>query len=494
MPQETETITIVPSDLAFRNWDERFSKEIRFPMPNDYCVRHEESPISFKKNQWDAIISWLKGEIKDSYGSISEPAKEIIPWDEARFGKDQRRAKYLVKHTNEGNICWCFDQPKKLGDAIQYYLKGEKSPFSQEQSADGEVETILTEAAREGRRILFYPSSGENLKWVFDIDYDMVISADYLCGVNTESKHRRSHWKGCIKHFGQEDVKLLSSTEEARVYEFKGKRGIHLFKENKEVLEIIKNTGNRISCFVGVCDGCLEGGNTYCVNDPEFLTQVVSISSPGMLYITDHSNIIPYDTYKGKCAVHNLEYILKDKRFFRSDPTICKSNQHGGGYGNVVHYMVSNHTPTVYEWRNQRLRVTIEHDNIANHFSEISGALLSNYTKRVLEERYRFEESECENKIVTVDHEYFRPSIGKNWSSEESLCKLLETCEENKWDTVGTTVFGENQHSGFIGILDKWNGQYPKWIRLFHLDSNDYAELKGKFAVVTTTVGKSSEQ
>jgi len=42
MPQETETITIVPSDLEFRNWDERFSKEIRFPMPNDYCVRHEE--------------------------------------------------------------------------------------------------------------------------------------------------------------------------------------------------------------------------------------------------------------------------------------------------------------------------------------------------------------------------------------------------------------------------------------------------------------------
>lgn len=121
--EETETITIVPSGLAFRNWDKRFSKEIRFPMPNDYCVRHEESPISFKKNQWAAIISWLKGEIKDGYGSISEPAKEIIPWDEARFGKDQRRAKYLVKHTNDGNICWCFDEPDKLGDAIEAHLK-----------------------------------------------------------------------------------------------------------------------------------------------------------------------------------------------------------------------------------------------------------------------------------------------------------------------------------------------------------------------------------
>jgi hypothetical protein len=119
----------------------------------------------------------------------------------------------------------------------------------------------------------------------------------------------------------------------------------------------------------------------------------------------------------------------------RISPPKGKPTINRGTYGEVVHYEIHDHTPTVFEWKNQNLRLTIEHDNLANHFEELNGTLLSESNRHILEELNRCAQSPT--KIETVRDEFFRPSLNPEWNSSKSLLHLLETSNNNQWKTVG---------------------------------------------------------
>jgi hypothetical protein len=346
----------------------------------------------------------------------------------------------------------------------------------------------LKKNAAQNSRLLFYPSCGTDCGWLFDHDYDVFVLADYY---PRNQDNRSRFWQGFRRSI-RNRVSLIASTVRTRVFQVGNKIGFLFFQDNNEVLERIKNSGNRISCFVGICDGCSEGGNYECVNNFEFLDKVISLINPsGMIYLTDHSeflfpcsNIFHYPPQKTF-----QEFIIGKKifRYLDTDGDQFISNIRGsrrewgmvrsdGGYGLIKKYEVTFHTPDVSDWKGKNLRLTIEHDSIVNHLKELNGAVMSSRCRHLCKRLDPKAYDAIGIKIVR-DY-YFKPSINSDWSSRESLNLLLKICSQKKWEIVGTTAFGDGEHSEFISILNNWTGDNPKWIRIFHLDSGDFSELK----------------
>lgn len=63
---------------------------------------------------------------------------------------------------------------------------------------------------------------------------------------------------------------------------------IALTYDNERTLRLLINAGVKISCVVGIQDGCEEGGNHECVNSYNFFSRLSAIVPDEFLYITNH--------------------------------------------------------------------------------------------------------------------------------------------------------------------------------------------------------------
>lgn len=67
------------------------------------------------------------------------------------------------------------------------------------------------------------------------------------------------------------------------------KTALLLLGDNNHVSERLLCSGLKVHHFVGICDGCCEGGNYECVNERPFLRRLMRIAVDGMRYSIDHS-------------------------------------------------------------------------------------------------------------------------------------------------------------------------------------------------------------
>lgn len=144
-------------------------------------------------------------------------------------------------------------------------------------------------------RILFYPSANINIGSFFILDYDVFVFSDFLPDMNFTKDHRREFWadiSGQIKgpnEIPRPNVQILFESELVVCFRFGEKIGIYYFLDNNIVLKKITKSGQKIHCFVAICDGCSEGGNYECINDPRWLHNVFNLfPQNGGFYITDH--------------------------------------------------------------------------------------------------------------------------------------------------------------------------------------------------------------
>jgi hypothetical protein len=122
--------------------------------------------------------------------------------------------------------------------------------------------------------------------------------------------------------------------------------------------------------------------------------------------------------------------------------------------------------------------LTIEHDSILNHLEEHDGLFIS---QRCYDLWGKLNNKNIRKLSFEIaPRRFYHPSMERssNKSGDRSLLRLLNLCNQRKWKTVGTTAFGENDHYGFLKILQQWPYDYPEKIRIFHLNKNDFAWLK----------------
>jgi hypothetical protein len=309
-------------------------------------------------------------------------------------------------------------------------------------------------------RLLFYPSSGINKQRFFDQDYDVFVFVDNVTkweeNKDLHSECRRKFWKK-FKSNLPPNIVLVGSTNLARVFRLGDKWGFLFFQDNNEALNRIMKSFNRISAFIGICDGCAEGGNYECVNDANFFKKVLFLMNPkGMTYLTDHTNLLTHE-----------KFIIGNKHLLKIPTTTD------------IKYEISSHETMIHLWQGNSITLTLEHDSIGNHIHKIDGALVSKRCKRLCMEvcgLHLFDDM----IDVSVPLRFFKPSRSwkQGWTTVDSLMLLLNLCEKHKWNVVGTTAFGEGNHSEIFDILNAWEGSYPKHLRIFYLDDDDFEDIK----------------
>lgn len=141
------------------------------------------------------------------------------------------------------------------------------------------------------QRLCLYPSSGFQLLWaVMQLNADLFVFSDRQKELNTWSKieadfqrHRRP-------------VELLREVADHLLFRSNGKLALYLYEDNNLTLKRLHAAGLLVHHFVGICDGCREGGNYECVHDLGYLRQLTQLAAPEMRYTTDHSELLQWQS------------------------------------------------------------------------------------------------------------------------------------------------------------------------------------------------------
>jgi hypothetical protein len=123
------------------------------------------------------------------------------------------------------------------------------------------------------------------------LDAGIFVFSDYFPKTSAARMRFWTQWKAGLKNHGYE-VDEVFSTVRTRVFKIEEKWGFLFFQDNNQVLERIRSSGLKIDSFVGICDGCAEGGNYECVHSDPFLGKLLEASSERLDYFTDHSSFL----------------------------------------------------------------------------------------------------------------------------------------------------------------------------------------------------------
>lgn len=135
------------------------------------------------------------------------------------------------------------------------------------------------------RALCFYPSSGHRLLCaVMRLDCDLFVMA--------EKRPKRALWDWIEANFARRrrPVERIHASPRHLAFRSEGKEAWIFFEDNNLTLKRISDAGLRIAAFVGICDGCREGGNLECVHERPFLRRLLPLADNGMRYFTDHSD------------------------------------------------------------------------------------------------------------------------------------------------------------------------------------------------------------
>lgn len=141
-----------------------------------------------------------------------------------------------------------------------------------------DIASSLKKYLNQSHEILFYPSSGVPKENIFSLDYDVFIFSDKDPKLSYDLNMKDNH-----------SYKLLPNMDKINIFKISDKIGYFCSVDNNNVLKAIEKCSLKISCLVGVNDGCCEGGNGECINRNNWLCLAFNLfPDKGGMYITDH--------------------------------------------------------------------------------------------------------------------------------------------------------------------------------------------------------------
>jgi hypothetical protein len=171
----------------------------------------------------------------------------------------------------------------------------------------------LRDAAQQLPGLCWYPSCGDQgLRTVMGMSPSVYLFSDF----GVEFDEFASGFEGEGSPFF-----WVHRGEDLGSFRLGEKRGFYFRMDNRAVFDILRVTRLRLTHFVGLNDGCCEGGNDACVHDEPFLGRLLARAASPLCYITDHSLLLkrqPWSPYGyGADAPFSLLY-YRDQLDFRS--------------------------------------------------------------------------------------------------------------------------------------------------------------------------------
>lgn len=221
-----------------------------------------------------------------------------------------------------------------------------------------------------------------------------------------------------------------------------------------KAVDYLKRNGVIIDCFVSLNEGLYEGGGSYAINSDMFLGYVMPILNDEYYHIMNKSY------YCGNYKVSmNLPYekteIFSDNINYLDFSIFSKEAYHLGRA--KMFKMIKNRFVTSLLIRND-LKVSVIQDSIWNDFDNLDLLILG---------------TNSENKFfVPKKSEKIISNKGKK------ISEILEFADYNKYTSIGFTPWLKGNYSDVIEILNNFNSGYLKEVRFYHLNKNDYLQIK----------------
>lgn len=152
------------------------------------------------------------------------------------------------------------------------------------------------------QRLCFYPSSGSELLWaVMELDADLFVF--------TDKERRNGNWARIEASFirNRKPIELLEYGWDYLKFRSGDKTGLLLWEDNNNTIDRLTKAGCKVHHFVGICDGCREGGNLECVHERPFVRRLMRIAADEMHYITDHSEPLQGISLKSVYGAGSIE-------------------------------------------------------------------------------------------------------------------------------------------------------------------------------------------
>lgn len=160
----------------------------------------------------------------------------------------------------------------------------------------GDVDKILSWVAQNELKLCYYPSCGTRDIWALSqLDADFFVLSDYYPCRFSHDKGRfvsRIKQNCCSAKRQFSMVYPRVQTGDHVCFTIEGKVFMLFFEDNNITLQRLKSNECPITFFVGIQDGCQEGGNYECVNEDPFLSKVLEISTKPLFYFTNHSQFL----------------------------------------------------------------------------------------------------------------------------------------------------------------------------------------------------------
>ena len=271
-----------------------------------------------------------------------------------------------------------------------------------------------------GRSVMLYPSSCHFREGLNSLPYDYII-------LNNKEISDLYHKPGSIQLIGNKIITIPY--------------------DNERTLRLLIDAGIKISCFVGIQDGCVDGGNHECVNSFTFFSRLSPILPETSLYITNH-----YFT-KGSPLKRKIPF-----SFLRQKPGALSFNplllsDYCEGLDEIFVFKVKKTDPFTITHKVGKINVSVHHLSIWEMANMMHGIIIPDYPIKV---NNNFLDPETRQKCLSQARGY---SDMLNWALK------------NKYRTIGSVPFMSDSimSDTILRKIKCWNVSYPRDIHFFHL-------------------------
>lgn len=221
----------------------------------------------------------------------------------------------------------------------------------------------------------------------------------------------------------------------------------------------------KINCFVGIRDGCCEGGNYECVNSTNFFGRLSALIADSAFYITDHFFFNAYPSRKFRLDVPFDSSEVVPLPSWATDYLQPAGRQRP--QDKIRMWNIKRKRPTKFEKKLGHIHVVATRESIfeAHLSKEIDGMFVPKNWEKSLS--YFFHNETAQTFLFFPD----------DVSKRRPLTPLLIKAKEMGWKKIGLVPIWDGKYNHLLEEISGWSDELPNTIVFYHLHENDLREI-----------------
>jgi len=242
----------------------------------------------------------------------------------------------------------------------------------------------------------------------------------------------------------------------------------HIFSHGKvtcigmdclESIELLKNEDVHIDCFVSLNEGLGEGGGSYAINSDMFLGYAMPLFKDKYIHIMN-KNYYHKLKYVSMDLPYDIEEIMENDNKYLSPYIFSKYDYHLGFA--KVYQMTKSQNKQSYKL-SPIIKFDIINDSIWNYYEELDIAAI------LFSDQGQSDFFDKLPKVINM----------KNKTIED----IFTYCVQNKINKIGFTPKACLNYYALIKEIQTSYFDYPKEIKLFHLNKNNYKVIEDLLSI-----------